>query len=256
MKIIAFGLTDRGKVRENNEDNFLILDVGKKKVGDISDPRFLTAGIYLIVADGMGGAAAGEKASEIVVNTAQSTALENKQGVDPDEVSFEAIKNAIKDCKLSIKKNPEWIGMGSVVTYAYLHKKNAFITQVGDTRLYLYRDKELNQITEDQNLVTELLKLRMITAEQAKFHPQRNAVTQAIGATDDINPVQYHIKLKVGDKLLICSDGLTAMLSDLEIQSILDSGYNNKDILQNLLDTANENGGIDNITIILAEITK
>ena len=91
MKIIAFGLTDRGKVRENNEDNFLILDVGKKKVGDISDPRFLTAGIYLIVADGMGGAAAGEKASEIVVNTAQSTALENKQGVDPDEVSFEAI---------------------------------------------------------------------------------------------------------------------------------------------------------------------
>jgi serine/threonine protein phosphatase PrpC len=256
MKIIVFGKTHTGKVRSNNEDNFLILDVAKKKIGDIDDPRFLTGGIFLVVADGMGGAAAGEKASEIVINTAMTIAIENKTGSDADEISYIAIKEAIHECKKFTKRNPEVLGMGSVATYGYIYKKNLFITQVGDTRLYLHRDKELTQITEDQNLVTELLKLRMITPDQAQFHPQKNAVTQAIGATDDLNPISYRVSLKVGDKLLLCSDGLTGMVSDLEIQSIIESSQNNTEAIENLIDTANENGGVDNITVILAEIVK
>lgn len=256
MKIRVHGITDRGKVRENNEDNFLILDVGKKKSGDIDDPRFLNAGIFLVVADGMGGASAGEKASEIVINTARDFALQNLTASDPDEISFQCIKMAVEECKKITKRKPEWLDMGSVATYAYLHKKNAFIAQVGDTRLYLHRDKELLQITEDQTLINELMRLQMITADQARIHPQRNAVTQAIGSMGDLNPVPYHIKLKVGDRILICSDGLTGMVTDLEIQSILESNSNIPDILKILLETALENGGIDNVTIILAEILK
>ena len=255
MKIVAYGMTDKGKIRENNEDNFLILDIGKKKEGDIDDPRFLNSGIFLVVADGMGGAAAGEKASEIVIETARLVSLENRNASEPDEISFESIKLATEECKRITKKNPEWMGMGSVATYAYLSKKIAFITQIGDTRFYLHRDKELTQITEDQNLVTELLKLRMITSEQAQFHPQKNAVTQAIGAADDLNPIEYRVNLKVGDKLLLCSDGLSGMLSDLEIQSILETSIG-KETIKNLIETANYNGGVDNITVILAEIVK
>ena len=96
----------------------------------------------------------------------------------------------------------------------------------------------------------------MITPDQAQFHPQKNAVTQAIGATDDLNPIPYIVNLQVGDKLLICSDGLTGMVSDLEIQSILESSHNNLNAIENLIDTANENGGVDNITVVLAEIVK
>ncbi len=255
MKIVAYGMTDRGRVRENNEDNFIILDIAKKKEGNIEDPRFLNSGIFLVVADGMGGAAAGERASEIVINSAKQISLENKKDSEPDEISFESIKMATEECKKLTRKNPDWMGMGSVATYAFLYKKIAFITQIGDTRLYLHRDKELKQITEDQNLVTELLKLGMITPEQALFHPQKNAVTQAIGAADDLNPVEYRVQLKIGDRLLICSDGLSGMLSDIEIQSILETN-SSKEAIQNLIETANHNGGIDNITVILAEIVK
>jgi PPM family protein phosphatase len=255
MKIVAYGMTDRGRVRQNNEDNFIILDIGKKKEGNIEDPRFLNSGIFLVVADGMGGAAAGEKASEIIISSARQVSLENKKDSEPDEISFESIKMATDECKKLTRKNPDWMGMGSVATYAFLYKKIAFITQIGDTRFYLHRDKELKQITEDQNLVTELLKLGMITPEQAHFHPQKNAVTQAIGTGDDLNPVEYRVQLKVGDKLLICSDGLSGMLSDLEIQSILETNTS-KEATQNLIETANYNGGIDNITVILAEIVK
>lgn len=256
MKIQVYGITDRGRVRENNEDNFLILDVGKKKAGDIEDPRFLNSGIFLVVADGMGGAAAGEKASEVVINTAMDTALQNLTASDPDEIPFLCIDSAMNECKKLTRKNPDWIGMGAVATYVYLYKKIAFIAQVGDTRLYLHRNRELNQITEDQTLVNELSKLKLITPEQAKNHPQKNAVTQAIGAVDDINPVADQLKLKIGDKLLLCSDGLSGMVSDLEIQAILESGVGNPLILKKLLETALENGGVDNITIILAEILK
>lgn len=256
MKIRVHGITDKGKLRENNEDNFLILDIGKKKSGDIDDPRFLTSGIFLVVADGMGGAAAGEKASEIVISTAREVALQNLTASDPDEISFQCIKSAVAECKKITKRNPEWIDMGSVATYAYLHKKNAFIAQVGDTRLYLHRERELKQITEDQTLINELMKLDLITADQARIHPQRNAVTQAIGSMGDLNPVTYHIPLKIGDRILLCSDGLSGMVSDLEIQSILESHSNIPDALKILLETALENGGIDNITVILADILK
>ncbi|MCB1178741.1 MAG: serine/threonine-protein phosphatase, partial [Leptospiraceae bacterium] len=145
------------------------------------------------------------------------------------------------------------LGMGSVATYAYFKQNKIFVSQVGDTRLYLYRNKTLEQITEDQNFVTELVKLGIITKEQAEFHPQRNAVTQAIGAVDEVVPVFHELEVKSGDRLLICSDGLTGMLSDIEIQLILDGSNELNEIVSILIDTANANGGHDNITVILAE---
>jgi protein phosphatase len=109
-------------------------------------------------------------------------------------------------------------------------------------------------MTEDQNFVTELVKLGIITPEQASFHPQRNAVTQAIGAVDEIEPVHKKVKLEPGDMILLCSDGLSGMVSHVEIQLILDSSSDLQDILTILIDTANANGGHDNITAIVAKI--
>ncbi|MCB1142150.1 MAG: serine/threonine-protein phosphatase [Leptospiraceae bacterium] len=254
MKVVAFGGSDVGKVRENNEDNYLIYNLLKSQEGDIIEPEDTGEGILMVVADGMGGAAAGEKASEIVINTAKSTLIQYAHEKDPDEITFKAIEKAQEVCKSTVKINPEWMGMGSVATYVYIKEKRIYISQVGDTRLYRYRNKTLEQITEDQNLVTELVKIGLITPEQAVYHPQRNAVTQAIGAIENVIPMSYTFDLEVGDKILICSDGLNGMISDIELQLILDCSEDLKEILNMLINTANAYGGHDNITVIIAEI--
>jgi protein phosphatase len=253
MKVKAFGDTNVGKVRENNEDNFLIVNIEKETTTAFLEP---TEGpVYLVVADGMGGAVAGETASAIVVQSALSSVLGNKSK-SPFEINALSILHAQKNCLEMVRSKPEFMGMGSVATYLYIDqaKAKAYVSQVGDTRLYRYRNKTLEQITEDQNFVTELVKMKIITKEQAEFHPQRNAVTQAIGAIDEIIPVMQEFDLQVGDKLLLCSDGLNSMVSDIEIQLILDSSSNLKDIVSILIDTANANGGHDNITVIVVEI--
>jgi PPM family protein phosphatase len=254
MKIRAFGATDIGRVRENNEDNFLIFSPSDDKEGNITKKRSTEKGILLLVADGMGGAAAGETASALVISSAKAYSKEALSEVSPIELSYNCLLIAQEACKMVIEKNPSFTGMGSVATNVFVKDEKAFISQVGDTRLYLYRNKSLEQITEDQNLVTELLKLGLISEEQAQYHPQRNAVTQAVGAGDELHPVESILELEIGDKLLLCSDGLNGTISDIELQLILDSSQNLEDIVHNLIHTANANGGHDNITVILAEI--
>lgn len=252
MKVVAFGSTDIGKIRENNEDNFLILDIQKRKVGNISDPVSLETGVYLVVADGMGGAAAGETAALQVIESSIYCAIQN--GLTPLETNLASILEAQRRCFNIVKQNPQLLGMGSVGTFVYLKDDIAYISQIGDTRLYLYRKKSLEQITEDQNFVSELVKLGIITQEQAAFHPQRNAVTQAIGAIDEIEPKHQKLELQENDILLLCSDGLSGMVSDIELQLILGSSESLEDIPSILIDTANANGGHDNITAIVAKI--
>jgi PPM family protein phosphatase len=253
MKLVAFGGSDVGRIRENNEDNFLILNLTTKVEGNIENPVPTSNGIFLVVADGMGGAAAGEKASKIVVDAAKEIAIKYLNIKEPDEITFDSIEKAQEICKSVVKEHPEWMGMGSVATYCYIKDNKLSISQVGDTRLYLYRNKTLEQITEDQNLVTELVKIGLITPEQATYHPQRNAVTQAIGAMDNVIPIDYSVDISPGDRVLICSDGLNGMVSDIEIQLILASP-DIKEINSMLIDTANSYGGHDNITIIVVDI--
>jgi PPM family protein phosphatase len=254
MRLKAFGATDVGKVRENNEDNFLIYIPEEEKEGMIPKKKSTEQGILLLVADGMGGAVAGETAAAIVISSAITYSKEEIKKITPMELAYNCLIIAHEACKLVIEKNPTLSGMGSVATNVFIKDEKAFISQIGDTRLYLFRSHSLEQITEDQNLVTELVKFGLITEEQAQFHPQRNAVTQAVGAGEEIHPVETILELEVGDKLLLCSDGLNGTVSDIEIQLILDSTDSLEDIVQTLIDTANSNGGYDNITIILAEI--
>jgi serine/threonine protein phosphatase PrpC len=254
MKIRAFGATDVGRIRENNEDNFLIFSPSENREGNISKKKSTDKGFILLVADGMGGAAAGETAAAIVVSSAKTYSKETQEEVTPLELAYNCLIIAQEACKMVIEKNPAFNGMGSVATNVYVKDEKAFISQVGDTRLYLFRNKQLEQITEDQNLVTELVKLGLINEEQAQNHPQRNAVTQAVGAGDDLHPVESILELEIGDKLLICSDGLNGTVSDVEIQLILDGSSDLEDIVHNLIETANANGGHDNITVVLAEI--
>lgn len=252
MKIIAYGGTDTGKIRENNEDNFLILNPENRALGNIDTPISLEKGAFLVVADGMGGAAAGETASLQVVEAAKDVGV--MEGLSPFEINLTSLLEAQKRCYEIVKEKPSLMGMGSVATYAFLKEDIAYISQIGDTRLYLYRNKTLDLVTEDQNFVSELVKLGVITPEQATFHPQRNAVTQAIGAVEEIEPVHTKVRLEPGDILLLCSDGLSGMVTNVEIQLILDSSEDLQDLLSILIDTANANGGHDNITAIVAKI--
>lgn len=254
MNIRAFGKTDIGIIRENNEDNFLIMDIGTSKEGDIKNPTSTENGIMLLVADGMGGAVAGETASLIMV-TESAKYLQNHKSAKPEDIARECLLVAHDQCHRMIKLNPGLMGMGTVATVAIVKGNELSISQIGDTRLYIYRDKTLIQVTEDQNFVSELVRIGIITPEQAMIHPQRNAVTQAVGSIEPIIPVDYSQELAPGDKLLLCSDGLNAMISDMEIQLLLESSKNLEVVVDNLIFAAKDSGGHDNITIILAEVT-
>lgn len=255
MNILAFGKTDIGVVRENNEDNFLILNLENNQEGDIQNPTSTKNGIVLLVADGMGGAVAGETASLIMVTEA-SKYLQGHKKINPDDAARECLLVAHEQCHRMIKLNPGLMGMGTVATIGIIKDDQISISQIGDTRLYIYRDKTLIQVTEDQNFVSELVRIGIITPEQAMIHPQRNAVTQAVGSIEPIIPVNYQHSLLVGDKILVCSDGLNAMISDMEIQLILESSKKLNVIIDNLIYAAKDSGGHDNITVILAEVVE
>lgn len=254
MNIRAFGKTDIGIIRENNEDNFLIMNIGNSEEGDIANPTSTEEGVLLLVADGMGGAVAGETASLIMVTESGNYLRKNKD-TEPSKAAKECLLVSHEHCHRMIKLNPGLMGMGTVATVAIIQKNKLFISQIGDTRLYIYRNKTLLQITEDQNFVSELVRIGIITQEQAMIHPQRNAVTQAVGSIEPIVPVDYFETIEAGDKILVCSDGLNSMISDMEIQLILESSNDLRVILDNLIHAAKDSGGHDNITVIIAEIS-
>lgn len=254
MNIRAFGKTDIGIIRENNEDNFLIMNIGIGEEGDIKKPTSTEDGILLLVTDGMGGAVAGETASLIMVTESAKYMRANKTA-NPEDAVRECLLVSHDQCHRMIKLNPGLMGMGTVATVAVLKRNKLSISQIGDTRLYIYRNKTLLQITEDQNFVSELVRLGIITPEQAMIHPQRNAVTQAIGSIEPIIPVDYSENVQAGDKILLCSDGLNGMISDLEMQLLLESSNDLEVVIDNLIDAAKDSGGHDNITVILAEVT-
>jgi protein phosphatase len=253
MKIVAIGKTDIGSVRENNEDNFAILDLDTSQTGDISTFTDTSKGVVLIVADGMGGAVAGETASATLVNESIQFITSNLD--EPiDLLPTLCMHASQKKCHELIDNNHGLAGMGTVATIAIIKDDTLHISQIGDTRLYIFRNKTLEQITEDQNFVSELVKLGIITKEQAQIHPQRNAVTQAVGSLEPILPVDYTETIREEDYILICSDGLNSMITDLEIQLVLEKESSLIQKVDELIESAKEAGGHDNITVILAKV--
>lgn len=225
-------LSDVGRNRELNEDNYLVKDV------------------IFAVADGMGGHLAGEIASNIAL---KSVARNLKRLRPPAEQIKKAFKVAhgqiIKQAKYNIKQR----GMGTTMTLAAVVGKNLWLGHVGDSRAYLYRQGKLSQLTEDHTLVARLVKDGKISAQDARTHPKQHVITKAIGGQEDLEADVFSIKIKKDDRLLLCTDGLTTMLDDKEIESMV-SVVDRQEAAKLLVDKANEKGGYDNITVIVVDV--
>lgn len=235
------GLTDNGLLREHNEDSLF--------VSDLEDfPLF-------IVADGMGGHNAGEIASSIAVETIKAKFIENKKDLvhkrNINKTIEESVYEANKKIYFKALGSSQCSGMGTTLTMAYIFENKIHIGHIGDSRAYYINDIGIEQITEDDSLVNELIKNGSITAEEAINHPQRNVITKALGTSIDIDVNIQTIKYKAGDTLIICSDGLSNMVQIDTILDIVQSKEDINSVCKRLVQIANENGGLDNITVIV-----
>ena len=227
--------TDKGLIRENNEDAFYV-DVKK--------------GIF-IVADGMGGHNAGEVASQMAVDEIKKY-LNSQEINNLSQILKQAIIKANEAIYEKAEKDPNLEGMGTTVVVAIINNKNKnlHIAHVGDSRAYILTKKGLKQITDDHSLVNEWVKEGKITLEEARFHPMRNVITRALGVKKEveveINTIPYQ-----GESILLCTDGLTDMLEDKEIEEIIKNNPDPKEACKALIEEANKKGGKDNITVIL-----
>lgn len=240
MKIDVVSKTHVGMVRNNNEDSLLI-----------------RAPYLFAVADGMGGYAAGEVASRETLKAFEvATHALRHEGADchPEEVLSRAFIKANEHICAMSDKNSAYNGMGTTLTALYLPgDKTAYAAHIGDSRLYLYRNNCLSQITHDHSYVAGLLEQGKITDSEAFVHPQKNMLLQAIGAERSIQTDIIQFALEDNDVLLLCTDGLTDMLRDHEIEKILQH-YPLEPAVEMLLEQSLDNGGRDNISIILVKL--
>ena len=224
------GRTDVGRQRSANEDSLVV-----------RPPLFA-------VADGMGGAKAGEVASAVAVDAVEAA----KESTEPAEAQLASIvrdaNRRIYDLAVADESRR---GMGTTLTMAKLHGDEVSLAHVGDSRAYRLRAGELEQLTRDHSLVAELERSGQITPEAAEHHPQRSIITRALGPEPDVEVDTYTLAGREGDVFLICSDGLTSMISDEEVASILRSAGSLEEAADELVRAANQSGGKDNITVIL-----
>jgi len=232
--------TDVGVVRSGNEDNYLML----------SD-----RGIF-IVADGMGGHAAGEVASEMAVRIA-SREIGSTRGLTEPQVG-ERIRSAIRVANDAIFERTlaehDKRGMGTTATVLVLMRGRYLVGQVGDSRAYLLRDGQFTQLTKDHSYVQEQVDAGVLTPEQARVHPYSNVITRCVGASVDVVPDLYFGALKPGDIVLLASDGLTGMLEDELLVKILSGEGDPQTWVDKMIAEANRRGGLDNITAIVVRI--
>ncbi len=256
LSINVSGRTDVGRKRTSNEDSFVILP---------------DHGLF-VVADGMGGHAAGEVASRLAVESIErhisggpvgedSTLPASMQGpLSPREAKLavparkvlNAIRLANQEIVRSVRKDQSMRGMGTTVVLAYIRGNRAYIGSVGDSRAYLTRNSEIMQLTCDHTFVNEQVMAGTLTSSEARRHPARNILTRAVGSQEAVEPDLVEQELEEGDCLLLCSDGLTTMLEDDDILKTLEA---HPDDLEGgcraLIEQANERGGDDNVTVVL-----
>ncbi|MCL1846386.1 MAG: Stp1/IreP family PP2C-type Ser/Thr phosphatase [Coriobacteriia bacterium] len=224
--------TDIGCVRDHNEDSLLV-----------------KAPLY-VIADGMGGHAAGEIASELAIKTLDEAQLTQ---LDPDTLRHavtEANRRVIDGARRGLGRH----GMGTTLTAALIEGNRLLLAQVGDSRAYLVHEGQLRQLTRDHSLVGELLSTGKITEEEARLHPNRSVITRALGSDASVQPDLYEIRLHEGDRLLLCSDGLNTMLDDTEIEELLQYYPDSQEAADALIVAANNAGGFDNTTVIVINV--
>ena len=232
--LTSFGSrTDIGCLRDHNEDSLVV-----------TPPLFA-------VADGMGGHAAGEVASEIAVRVLSELA--------PEHPDVEALGRAIEEANRAViqaaREGRGRQGMGTTMTAAMLEGERLVIAQIGDSRAYLLHQGKLQQLTRDHSLMADMIEAGQLTPEEARTHPQRSVITRALGSDAHLHPDIYEINVETGDRLLICSDGLSGMIFDDQIENTLRRVQDPQRCASQLVNEAIAAGGHDNVTVIVADVT-
>ena len=236
----TFSMTDIGRKREINQDYVFATD---ETIGNLPN--------LLVVADGMGGHRAGDFASRFTVEVLAEE-VQNSKETHPEQILGNAIQTANERLMEEAAKDSRLEGMGTTLVAATILDHVLYFANVGDSRLYLI-NKEIRQLSKDHSMVEEMVRLGGLTEEEAKHHPDKNIITRAMGVKDKVEPDFFEYRLKGGDTILMCSDGLTNMVDDDEIFQIVKSARDIVEAVETLIQRANENGGSDNIGIVLAQ---
>ncbi len=268
LGVRAFGLTDPGRVRPGNEDHFLVADLSRTlRVRQTSLPQAVTQqgrsrGYVLLVADGMGGHAAGEVASALTLETVEAFVVEllrrfSNLHADDEHGVLADLREAVEQADARIFEeaalHPELAGMGTTLTMVFASGTRLFVIHAGDSRCYLLRGGQLHRLTEDHTMVAEMVRRGELSPEEARRHPHRHVVTNVLGGGQaGVRVDVQRVLLEPSDVLLLCSDGLTDMLDDVRIAAILAAEPGPEAACGRLVAEANEAGGKDNVTAVVA----
>lgn len=261
VKVHLFAKTDLGKTRDHNEDNYLVADLSRRVhelTPGLKDHDLGDRGSVLMIADGMGGAAAGEVASEMATDSVYGHlehAWLGEKEVTAQRFAYR-LKEAVETANTKIhnyaKEHPELRGMGTTTTAAGVFGDHLYLTQVGDSRAYLVRNGTAIQLTKDQSLMQRLVEAGELTEEEAAHSERRNIILQALGPDPKIKVDLTYQEIRRGDTLVLCSDGLSGQVKKEEIAEIAGKATDLSAACDNLIALANERGGPDNITVIIA----
>lgn len=237
----AYAKTDVGKKRSMNQD---YLFCSTEAIGSFQN--------LFIVADGMGGHKAGDHASKLCVEEVVNS-IKESYAKTPVTIYTNAIDAANRAVYEEAEQYMEYEGMGTTFVSCTIAGGIMYVANIGDSRLYLLRG-DIEQITEDHSLVGELVKNGRITESEARIHPQKNIITRALGTDEEVSADYYEIRLEIGDVILLCSDGLSNMLDNEEMEYVLRHNKNIDAATEALVDKANKNGGEDNISVVVIKI--
>jgi protein phosphatase len=261
IRVQVWAKTDLGKTRDHNEDRFLVADLTRREASllpHVRDHEVGDRGSLFIVADGMGGAAAGELASEMAIETIYDEMVKtwgSEREATPQHFAHrlkEAVEAANAQINSYAKAHAEARGMGTTTTAAGVLGARCYVTQVGDSRAYLIRHGQAHQLTKDQSLMQRLVEAGELTEEEAAQSERRNIILQALGPDPRVKVDLTHQDVRKGDVLVLCSDGLSGQVKKEEIARIVSAAPDVRTACEQLIALANERGGPDNITVVLA----
>ena len=262
------GRTDVGLIREHNEDNLVVVDLDRGAAEPLEGSRTRTLapgsrGALLMVCDGMGGAAAGEVASQMAIEAITKVMIETTAAQGPLALDTPAptrfargLRNAAYEANRRIfdaaRADDSHAGMGTTMTSVGVIEGELVMAQVGDSRAYILRRGVLTQVTRDQSLVNQLVETGQITEEQARMFEHSNVILQALGVQEDVEVLLSTVPLRQGDRVVVCTDGLTGVVTDEEVAAVLGGTDDMDDVCRILIEMARGAGGPDNITVVAA----
>lgn len=270
IQINCWGMTDTGRARNENQDQFLVAELQKQMAIQSSSVDFQTpsgrthnCGKLLMVADGMGGMRAGDVASAITIKSTADFLLRSMHWpLFPTTPEFQTFTHDLKKAaaftdamvRNSVLAFPQYMGLGSTLTAAYIHWPKLYVLHVGDSRCYLLRNNKIQLLTHDQTLAQQLCDCGKMSSEQAENSSFRHVLSNAIGSDRKLEAMVYQQPLKLGDRLLLCSDGVNQHLSDNELEELLSVDQSPQLTSETIIALVNHRGGLDNSTVVVAAI--